>query len=184
MKSLIVLTIPVLAALLAANFILMKTGPSWGQDEVAYIGENALPDITSLEGIEIGGVRGEWGGFIQVSAADAVYVDNGKCIFPYDFELLNFGGVPAEKFDYRLNAGSWSHTAEHPGIGAGGSVNAEGRIALAPGRHKVVIKLDSGGSVTESDEVNNIPFALRVDVDGECDSPEADEPILANNSDN
>lgn len=183
MKNLIGLAIPVLALLFAANFILIKTEPSWGQDEVAYIGEGALPDIASLAGIEIGGVRGQWGGFIRVSAADAAYVDNGKCVFHYGLGLYNGGGVPAEKFDYRLNAGGWSHTAEHPGIGAGGSVKAEGKITLAPGRHKVVIKLDSGGSVTESDEVNNVPFALRVDVDGECNSPEANEPILANNSD-
>jgi hypothetical protein len=181
MKNLIGFAILALALLFAAHFILIKTEPSWGLDEVAYIGEDALPDIASPAGIEIGGVRGQWGGFVQVSAADAAYADNGKCVFLYSFELLNFGGVPAEKFDYRLNAAGWSHTAEHPGIGAGGSVNAEGRIALAPGRHKVVIKLDSRESITESDEVNNIPFALRVDVDGECESAEGDQSILANN---
>jgi hypothetical protein len=183
MKSLIILTIPVLAALFAANFILIKTEPSWGQDEVAYIGEDALPDIASLAGIEIGGVRGQWGGIIGVSEDEASFTENGKCVFHYHFELSNIGSAQTGDFDYRLNAGSWSYTAEHTGIGAGGSVRAEGRIALAPGRHKVVIKLDNNENITESDEVNNVPFALRVDVDGECNSPEADEPILANNSD-
>jgi hypothetical protein len=183
MKSLIILTIPVLAALFAANFILIKTEPSWGQDEVAYIGEDALPDIASLAGIEIGGVRGQWGGIIGVSEDEASFTENGKCVFHYHFELSNIGSAQTGDFDYRLNAGSWSYTAEHTGIGAGGSVRAEGRIALAPGRHKVVIKLDNYENITESDEVNNVPFALRVDVDGECNSPEADEPILANNSD-
>ncbi|HSC36098.1 MAG TPA: hypothetical protein VLG45_12550, partial [Thermodesulfobacteriota bacterium] len=112
MKNLIGLAIPVLALLFAANFILMKTGPSWGQDEVAYIGDDALPDIASLAGIEIGGVRGEWGGFIRVSASGAAYVDNGKCLFHYGFEISNSGSVFAVGFDYRLNAGSWSYTAE------------------------------------------------------------------------
>jgi hypothetical protein len=181
MKSLIVLTIPVLAALFTANFILIKTEPSWGLDEVAYIGEDALPDIASYTGIEIGGVRGQWGGFIRVDASDAAYADNGKCVFHYDLELYNRGGVPVDKFDYRLNSGSWSAVSGQPGIGAGGSVSAAGDIALAPGRQKVVIKLDSRESITESDEVNNVPFALRVDVDGECYSPGLNQPILADN---
>ncbi|GEM_PF-2756912 len=181
MKNLIGFAIPALALLFAANFILIKTEPSWGLDEVAYIGEDALPDIASPAGIEVGGVRGEWGGYIRIDASDAAYADNGKCVFHYDLELYNRGGVPVDKFDYRLNSGSWSAVSGQPGIGAGGSVSAAGDIALAPGRQKVVIKLDNNENIAESDEVNNVPFALRVDVDGECESAEGDQSILANN---
>jgi hypothetical protein len=184
MKNPIVLTIRILALLFAADFVLLNPELSWGQDEVAYIGDGALPDLASPAGIEIGGMRGEWGGLIRVDAADAAYSDNGKCVFHYGLGLYNGGGVPVEKFDYRLNVGSWSAVSGQPGIGAGESVIAVGNIALSPGMQKVVIKLDNNENIAESDEVNNLPFALRVDVDGECNSPDADDPVLANNSDN
>ena len=162
----------ILAILFLVGFIVTHARPSRAADEILHIGGGMLPDITSPAGIEIAGERGYWGGALRLDADDASYTEDGKCVFRYGIELVNSGHAPAGEFSYRLNAGGWSAIVKEDGIGEGGSVTSVGEIALSPGRQKIAIKLDNHESVAELDELNNVPFALRVEVDGDCDDRE------------
>lgn len=184
MENATAMRLEILAILLAFNFIIAGTGPLRAADDIVHADEGMLPDISSPRGIEIGGVRGEWGGVVKLSASGASFTDNGKCVFRYGLELMNSGSAPADEFGYRLNAVGWSAVMESPGIGAGERVVAEGEIVLNPGKQKVVIKLDNDEYITESDELNNVPFALRVDVDGKCETGDKGLPVLATNRSN
>ena len=72
---------------------------------------------------------------------------------------------------------------EEDGIGEGGSVTAVGEIALSSGRQKIALKLDNHESVAELDELNNVPFALRVEVDGDCDKDRENPQLVADSED-
>lgn len=147
--------------------------------ELSLAADKALPDLASPYGIEIGGVRGEWGGVVRISADNAYMDDDGRCVFDYGLELINKGGAPTGEFEYRLNAGGWSSVSAQSAMEAGEWTNSSGSIALSPGKHKVVVKLDNNDILNESDEMNNAPLALRVEIDGECEALSADQPILA-----
>lgn len=147
--------------------------------ECSLSAESDLPDVASPYGIEIGGVRGEWGGVVRVNADNAYMDDDGRCVFDYGLELINKGGAPTGEFEYRLNAGGWTTISTQSAMEAGEWANSSGSIALSPGKHKLVVKLDNKDSLNELDEMNNAPLALRVEIDGECEVRSADQPILA-----
>lgn len=172
MKNSITVKFGVLAFLLLAGFIVAQARPSHATDEILHVDGGMLPDITSPVGIEIAGERGYWGDAVRLNADDASYTEDGKCVFRYGIELVNSGPAPAGEFSYRLNAGGWSAIVEEDGIGEGGSVTSVGEIALSSGRQKIALKLDNHESVAELDELNNVPFAIRVEVDGDCDGRE------------
>lgn len=147
--------------------------------ELSLAADKALPDIASPYGIEIGGVRGKWGGVVRISADNAYVDDVGRCVFDYGLELINKGGAPTEEFEYRLNAGGWSSISKQSAMESGEWISSSGSIALSPGKHKIVVKLDNNDSLNESDEMNNAPLALRVEIDGECEALSAELPLLA-----
>ena len=57
--------------------------------------------------------------------------------------------------------------------------SAIGDIELRSGKQKVVIKLDNNDQITESDELNNMPFALQIDVKGKCSSDNKSNSVIA-----
>ncbi|MGD9653102.1 MAG: hypothetical protein AB7I96_10935 [Candidatus Dadabacteria bacterium] len=182
MKNSITVKFGILAFLLLASFMATQPRPSHAADEILYLG-GMLPDITSPVGIEIAGERGYWGDAVRLNADDASYTEDGKCVFSYGIELVNSGSAPAGEFSYRLNAGGWSAIVDEDGIGEGGSVTSVGEITLSPGRQKIAIKLDNHESVAELDELNNVPFALRVEVDGDCDKDRENPQLVADSGD-
>ncbi len=183
MKNSITVKFGILAFLVLAVFIIAWARPSHAADEILYVDSGMLPDITSPVGIEIAGERGYWGDAVRLNADAASYTEDGKCVFRYGIELVNSGPAPAGEFSYRLNTGGWSAIVEQDGIGEGGSVTSVGEIALSPGRQKIVIKLDNHESVAELDELNNVPFALRVEVDGDCDKDRENPRLVADSGD-
>ncbi len=184
MKNSITVKFGVLAFLLLAGFLAAQARSSHAADEIIHVdGGGMLPDITSPVGIEIAGERGYWGDAVRLNADDASYTDDGKCVFRYGIELVNSGHAPAGEFSYRLNAGGWSSIVDEDGIGEGGGVTSVGEIALSPGRQKIAIKLDNYESVNELDELNNVPFALRVEVDGDCDKDRENPQLVADSGD-
>ena len=179
MKNPITVKFGIIAFLVLAIFMAAHPMPSRAADEILYLGGGMLPDITSPVGIEIAGERGYWGDAVRLNADDASYTEDGKCIFRYGIELVNSGPAPAGEFSYRLNAGGWSGIVDEDGIGEGGYVTSVGEIALSPGRQKIAIKLDNHENVAELDELNNVPFALRVEVDGDCDKDRENPQLVA-----
>lgn len=183
MKNSITVKFGIIAFLVLVIFMAAQARPSHAADEILYLGGGMLPDITSPVGIEIAGERGYWGDAVRLNADDASYTEDGKCVFRYGIELVNSGPAPAGEFSYRLNAGGWSAIVDEYGIGEGGSVTSVGEIALSPGRQKIAIKLDNHENVDELDELNNVPFALRVEVDGDCDKDRENPQLVADSGD-
>lgn len=140
---------------------------------------NELPDLAGYPGIEIAGTRAQWGGKVKINAEDADYNQNGRCVFRYDLGLINQGNTPTGEFGYRINSGGLSKTQTHPGVQANEAISTVGQIELKPGKQKLVIKLDNEEQITESDETNNMPFALLVDVKGKCNSDNKAKSMIA-----
>lgn len=159
MKKLTLKSVQILTLLILANLGLGISASS-----------NELPDIAGYPGIEIAGNQAQWGGRIKIDASDAAYSKNGRCVFRYDLGLTNLGGTSTGEFGYRINSAGWSKTETHPGVDANEKTTAIGEIELKPGKQKVVIKLDNEDQIAESDELNNMPFALQIDVKGKCKS--------------
>lgn len=183
MKNSITPKLGILAVLFLAGFILSHASPSRAADEILlHTGGGMLPDITSPLGIDIAGEMGYWGGALRLDADDASYTDGGKCVFRYGIELVNSGSAPTGEFSYRINAGGWSNIVNEDGIGEGGSVTSIGEIALSPGKQKIAIRLDNSEDVAELDELNNVPFALRAEVSGDCEKNRENPPLVADNT--
>jgi hypothetical protein len=128
----------------------------------------AMPDLQTKPGIEIGGVKGAWGGMINVNANQAVETSNGACLFKYLIDLQNLGTAATGPFEYRLRAGTWSIVQGHPGLAPNTSGKGQGKIALKPGIQDVVVAVDNMNKISETNEQNNIPKALKVNVVGNC----------------
>lgn len=179
MKNSNTVKLGILTVLLLAGFVLVKASPSRAADEILHAGVGMLPDIASPLGIEIAGTRGYWGDALRLDADEASYTEDGKCVFRYGIELVNTGSAPSGEFSYRLDVGGWSGIVDEDGIGEGGGITSVGEIALSPGKQKIVIKLDNRESVAESDELNNVPFALRIEVNGDCNKAHENPRFIA-----
>ena len=168
MKELTLRSIKLLAVLIIVNICITMS---------AFSGE--LPDLAGYPGIEIAGHKANWGERIKISADDAVYNENGRCVFRYDLGLVNLGSTSTGEFGYRINSGGWSRTQKHPGVEANEKTSAVGEIELKPGKQKVVIKLDNQDQIAESDELNNMPFALEINVKGKCNADSRSKSMIA-----
>ena len=168
MKKLTLKSIRLLAVLIITNICITLSAAS-----------SELPDLAGYPGIEIAGKRALWGERIKIDADNASYYENGKCVFRYDLGLVNLGSSSTGEFGYRINSGGWSKIQTHSGVEANQETNAIGEIELKPGKQKVVIKLDNKDQITESDELNNIPFALEVNVKGKCNADHKSKSVIA-----
>ncbi|MEM7008787.1 MAG: hypothetical protein AAF462_06580 [Thermodesulfobacteriota bacterium] len=168
MKNLNLKSVQIAALLIISNLCI-----------TAWAFSNELPDLAGYPGIQIAGKQANWGEKIKIHAQDADYSKDGKCVFRYDLGLVNVGSAPTGEFGYRINSSGWSTSQTHPGVKAYEQTFAIGEIELKPGKQKLVIKLDNNEQITESDEFNNIPFALQIDVKGKCNSENNSESIIA-----
>ncbi len=128
----------------------------------------ALPDLSTHPGIEISGLKANWGETIILDASSATGTHEGMCVFPYKVDIWNLGTAHTGAFQYRLKSGPWSILEGHPGLPAGGFTQAQGHIGLKPGKQEVIVGLDNMNQIAESNENNNIPKAVVVKLKGNC----------------
>lgn len=172
MKNLTLKSVHIIAVFIISNICLIQSITAWA-------GSYELPDIASSPGIEIAGTDAHWGGGLKIDAKDAEYNKNGKCVFRYGLDLINLGNSPTGEFGYRINVNGWSKTEIHSGVQAKEEIRTTGEIELRPGKQKLVLKLDNKEQIYESDESNNLPFAVLVDVKGKCNSEIKEKSIIA-----
>jgi len=172
MKNSAIKSILILALIIVSNFCIFP-----GMKAMSASSE--LADIASYPGIEIAGTGARWGGRIRLNSEDALYSENGKCIFRYDLGLMNTGNTPTGEFGYRIDLSGWKKEETHPGILSNEESITKGVIELKPGKQKLVLKLDNNDQINESDEINNVPFALHVEVKGKCNSENRETSIIA-----
>jgi len=134
----------------------------------------ALPDLSSYPGIEIGGLKVNWGDTIILDASSATEMYKDMCVFPYKVDIWNLGNAHTGAFQYRLKSGQWSILEGHPGLSAGAFTQAQGHVGLKQGKQLVVIGLDNMNQIVESNENNNIPNAVTVKLKGNCFSIKPD----------
>jgi len=97
-------------------------------------------------------------------------MDDGRCRFPYRFEVINQGGAPAGAFVTRLRANDEVITEVATDRNASGMIGdvrtvISGQAALAPGKQLIYVRIDDDRQVVEKDENNNL---RRIGVDVAC----------------
>lgn len=127
----------------------------------------AQPDLTSTR-IAINGNMKNWGGNLTLDAADAQEYLRGMCVFPYRLENKNIGAANAGPHQFSLKSPAINVVENQPGgLAAGTNKWNSGKVGLKSGVQTLVLTLDTGNAVPESNEANNVR-KLKIKVVGKC----------------
>jgi hypothetical protein len=140
-------------------------------------------DITSKNGITIGGAIGgaggkfvPWGGSVTLTEADAFIKSNGHCAFNVAYDMVNTGSAPTAVFKNWLVAkGTTVAINSNLSLGASSSKLIYTQPYLPQGTYELALRLDAENSVAESNEINNI-LAVKVNFEGACGATPAPAP--------
>jgi hypothetical protein len=123
------------------------------------------PDITSRNGITIGGAIGgagghfsNWGGTIRLTASDALLISGGHCAFNLSYDMENIGtAMTTPEFLNRLRTGSNVVSIQSAlSLDAGETRQINTQAYLPRGIHTLSLGLDSDHVVRETNEINNV----------------------------
>jgi subtilase family serine protease len=131
-------------------------------------------DLTSQDGMKIGGQDAAWGGSVTLTKANAVSLSDGKCVFDIEYPVKNNGKKGAEPaFASRVRSGEEVLVEQtDQTLDAGQTTTVHGQARLSPGANSLSVMIDDGNAVSEGDEANNT-FTVTVNVEGPC-SEQAD----------
>ena len=140
-------------------------------------------DITSKNGITIGGAIGgaggkfvPWGGSVTLTEADAFLKSNGHCAFNVAYDMANTGNAPTATFkNFLVAKGTTVAINSNLSLGAASSKLVYTQPYLPQGLYELALQLDVEKSVAESNETNNV-FAVKVKFDGLCGAAPAPTP--------
>jgi len=84
-------------------------------------------------------------------------MDDGRCRFPYRFEVINQGSAAAGAFVTRLRVND-EVIAEESSSGMIGDARTviSGEVTVAPGKQLIYVQIDDDRQVAEKDEKNNL----------------------------
>lgn len=146
---------------------------------VALADSGPLANITSKNGITVGGAIGgaggkfaAWGGTITLTESDAFLKSNGKCAFNVAYDMANVGGAAtAAPFKNWLVAkGTTVAINSNLALNAGAAKQIFTQPYLPQGTYELQLKLDAENSIAESDETNNV-VAVKINFEGLCGAP-------------
>lgn len=140
-------------------------------------------DVTSTNGITIGGAIGgaggkfvPWGGSVVLDEKDAFIRANGRCAFNVMYDMQNKGDATTAGFKNTLVARDAVVAINGPlTLTAGQSRNISTQPYLVPGTYTFGLKLDSENALAESNETNNA-FGVKVTLNGKCNAAETPPP--------
>lgn len=125
------------------------------------------PDITSQQGITLGGAVGgaggrfsAWGGVITLNAADAIVRSPGRCAFNVSYDMKNIGTAPTSPaFKNRLLIDTTDIVSINSALSltTGQTRQINTQAFLPSGCHTLTLSLDDDSDVCESNEKNNFP---------------------------
>jgi hypothetical protein len=135
----------------------------------------AQADITSTNGIVIGGAIGgaggkfvPWGGTVTLVEADAFLMSNGHCAFNVAYPMTNTGTAPSGLFKNWIVAnGTTVAINSNLALEPGSSRAVYTQPYLPQGSYELALRLDVENSVAETNETNN-NFAVKVNFNGLC----------------
>lgn len=143
-------------------------------------------DITSKNGITIGGAIGgaggkfvPWGGTVTLTEADAFLKSNGHCAFNVAYDMANTGAAPTGLFkNWIVAKGSTVAINSNLALDAGATRLVYTQPYLPQGSYELALRLDAENSVAEANELNN-NFTVKVNFDGLCGAAPAPAPTPA-----
>jgi hypothetical protein len=144
----------------------------------AAAGTVAQPDITSKNGITIGGAIGgaggkfvPWGGTVTLAESDAFIKSNGHCAFNVAYDMGNAGTVATGLFkNWIVASGTTVAINSNLALNAGETKLIYTQPYLPQGSYELALRLDVENTVAESNELNN-NFTIRVNFSGLCGAP-------------
>jgi hypothetical protein len=132
------------------------------------------PDLKPVPPFSLGGQVAPWGGVIQVTASQAASRSDGRCYYPYVYDIGNIGNAPSGGTISILTAGDPLglniQTRTVPALLPAGQVPINGLIGLPPGRWELNVYVDPNNAVLEFNGGNNVG-TVRVEVNGRCTTP-------------
>jgi hypothetical protein len=128
----------------------------------------AAADVTSKHGITIGQTFAPWGTLVTVPVSQASKMERGKCAFRLSYDMINQSQVAAVLFKNTLSAGPSIVSTNDSLVLHGLQGKQVNTLAwLSPGTYDLILRLDAGNSVPESNENNNV-MRVRLTLDGKC----------------
>jgi hypothetical protein len=128
-------------------------------------------DLTPKQGLTIGGVLVPWGTAAHLHPSQAFAKSRGKCAFRVGYDVVNGGADSTPAFDNTLSLGAAvvdTKSALH--LAGQQSATFGAQAWLAPGTIDLILRLDAGQAVAETNELNNT-VRVRVTLDGQCMGP-------------
>jgi hypothetical protein len=152
----------------------------------AYADTVAQADITSSNGITIGGAVGgaggkfvPWGGTVTLAESDAFIKSNGHCAFNVAYGMGNAGTAPTGLFKNWIVAnGTAVAVNSNLALDAGQTQLVYTQPYLPQGSYELALRLDAENAVAESNELNN-NFTVHVNFDGLCGAAPIPSPTPA-----
>jgi hypothetical protein len=132
------------------------------------IGKGALgSDVTSKKGITIGNTFATWGTPVTIPDGQAYNMERGKCAFRISYDMVNQGPVATLLvFKNTLTAGPAIVSTDDSLLLNGLQAKQVNTHAwLSPGTYDLILRLDAGNTVPETNELNNV-MRVRVTLDG------------------
>jgi hypothetical protein len=153
---------PMTLALLAAGLAAAPAPPN------QTAGRSLDADIAPYHGLTIGGTFAAWGTEVHIQPARAFATERGKCAFRIGYDMVNTGHDTTSAFTNTLTAGvAVVDTKNGLHLSAGQSILLGAQAWLAPGTVDLIVHLDAGNAVPETNEQNNTA-RVRVTLDGKC----------------
>jgi hypothetical protein len=131
-------------------------------------GRSLDADIAPYHGLTIGGTFAPWGTEVHIQPARAFATERGKCAFRIGYDMVNTGRDTTSAFTNTLTAGAAVvDTKNGLHLSARQSVLLGAQAWLTPGTVDLIVHLDAGNAVPETNEQNNTA-RVRVTLDGKC----------------
>ena len=131
----------------------------------------AAPDLTATNNLTVGGKTVSWGGEVLLNADQAIAkyaTAGGQCAFNVSYGLRNQGLSPSGTFTSRWKSSkSIEQLVSIASIGPGATQSLQAVVKFSAGSGALGLAIDSGGTVTETNEKNN-QFGIRTSVNGSC----------------
>jgi hypothetical protein len=140
-----------------------------------------VPDLTAGPSITVGGHTTTWSGNLTLTDADALPAFRPYCAFDLAYVLRNVGlgnagppNTPAFRNEINLDVMPGGvfivSTQSLLSLAASTNQTMKTQVELPSGSHTLILHIDQGNAVVESDEFNNL-FAVTYQLTGNCKNP-------------
>jgi CARDB len=129
----------------------------------------AATDVTYWKGVMIGQTFAPWSTLVTVPESQAYAIERGKCAYRIRYGIANLGSAPTLTFKNTLSADASVVSTNDSLLLSGHQLKEVDTHAwLSPGTYNLILHLDVGNTVLETNESNNA-VRVRLTVSGPCE---------------